>query len=163
ASAAGRSSSLAAGPASWRPPGGGLGGQRRRPRPRPASVALPICWSPWRGAVAVRPGGCWPGAGQRWDAGSTGEVRRVGGDDVAVAELLAALSVATDLGMGQEPEMAVRACLVATRLAGAAGLAGRDVADVYYCTLLQHLGCTAASHETAVVFGDDLASAPRAE
>src|SRR5690606_40686431 len=43
------------------------------------------------------------------------------------------------------------------------GLAGRDVADVYYCTLLQHLGCTAASHETAVVFGDDLASAPRAE
>lgn len=87
----------------------------------------------------------------------------MGGDDVAVAELLAALSVATDLGMGQEPEMAVRACLVATRLARAAGLPGRDVADVYYCTLLQHLGCTAASHETAVVFGDDLASAPRAE
>ena len=84
-------------------------------------------------------------------------------DEVALAELLAALSVASDLGMGQEPEMAVRACLVATRLARAVDLPERDVADVYYCTLLQHLGCTAASHETAVVFGDDLATARRAE
>jgi hypothetical protein len=35
-------------------------------------------------------------------------------DDLRLADLLAALSVATDLGMGQQPEKAVRTCLVAT-------------------------------------------------
>ena len=85
------------------------------------------------------------------------------GDDLGLAELLAALSVATDLGMGQEPEKAVRACLVATELARAMGLPDRDAQDVYYCTLLQHLGCTATSHETTYLFGDDLSFLPRAE
>ena len=85
------------------------------------------------------------------------------GDDVRLAELLAALSVATDLGMGQEPEKAVRACLVATELARAMDLPERDVQDVYYCTLMQHLGCTAPAHETTYLFGDDLSVLPHAE
>ncbi|HVM14998.1 MAG TPA: HD domain-containing phosphohydrolase [Egibacteraceae bacterium] len=84
-------------------------------------------------------------------------------EDVSLAELLAALSVATDLGMGQEPEKAVRACLVATHLARAMDVPERDVHDVYYCTLLQHLGCTAPAHETTHLFGDDLAVLPQAE
>ena len=84
-------------------------------------------------------------------------------DEVRLAELLAALSVATDLGMGQEPEKAVRACLIATHVARAMDLPERDVRDVYYCTLLQHLGCTAPAHETTYLFGDDLAGAPQAE
>jgi HD-GYP domain-containing protein (c-di-GMP phosphodiesterase class II) len=84
-------------------------------------------------------------------------------DDVRLADLLAALSVATDLGMGQEPEKAVRACLVATELARAMDLPERDVQDVYYCTLMQHLGCTAPAHETAYLFGDDLTVLPLAE
>jgi hypothetical protein len=87
----------------------------------------------------------------------------VSADDVRLAELLAALSVATDLGMGQEPEKAVRACLIATQLARAMDLPDRDVRDVYYCTLLQHLGCTAPAHETTYLFGDDLTGAPQAE
>ena len=87
----------------------------------------------------------------------------MGADDVSLAELLAALSVATDLGMGQEPEKAVRACLLATHLARAMDVPEREVQDVYYCTLLQHLGCTAPAHETAYLFGDDLAVLPRAE
>ncbi|MGI8876601.1 MAG: HD domain-containing phosphohydrolase [Egibacteraceae bacterium] len=85
------------------------------------------------------------------------------GADVSLAELLAALSVATDLGMGQEPEKAVRACLVATHLARAMDLGEPDVHDVYYCTMLQHLGCTAPAHEGTYLFGDDLIVAPRAE
>ena len=87
----------------------------------------------------------------------------MGAEDVRLAELLAALSVATDLGMGQEPEKAVRACLVATHLARAMDLPERDVQDVYYCTLMQHLGCTAPAHETTDLFGDDLSVLPRAE
>lgn len=84
-------------------------------------------------------------------------------EDVRLIDLLAALSIVTDLGMGQEPEKAVRSCLVATRLARAMDLPERDVQDVYYCTLMQHLGCTAPAHETTYLFGDDLTVLPRAE
>lgn len=87
----------------------------------------------------------------------------MGTDDVRLAELLAALSVATDLGMGQQPEKAVRACLIATQLARAMDLPDRDAQDVYYCTLLQHLGCTAPAHEMTFLFGDDRSVLVRAE
>ena len=70
-------------------------------------------------------------------------------DDLRLADLLAALSVATDLGMGQEPEKAVRGCLVATELARAMDLPGHQVHDVYWTTLLMHVGCTAPAHEAA--------------
>jgi HD-GYP domain-containing protein (c-di-GMP phosphodiesterase class II) len=84
-------------------------------------------------------------------------------DDLRLADLLAALSVATDLGMGQEPEKAVRTCLVATQLARAMDLPDPEVRDVFYTALLKHLGCTAPSHETAYLLGDDLAGTPRTE
>jgi HD-GYP domain-containing protein (c-di-GMP phosphodiesterase class II) len=84
-------------------------------------------------------------------------------DDLRLADLLAALSVATDLGMGQEPEKAVRTCLVATELAHAMDLPGPEARDVFYTALLKHLGCTAPSHETAWLLGDDLAGTPVAE
>jgi HD-GYP domain-containing protein (c-di-GMP phosphodiesterase class II) len=87
----------------------------------------------------------------------------VSAGDARLAELLAALSIVTDLGMGQEPEKAVRACLIATRLARVMDLPERDVQDVYYCTLMQHLGCTAPAHETTYLFGDDVTVLPRAE
>jgi HD-GYP domain-containing protein (c-di-GMP phosphodiesterase class II) len=84
-------------------------------------------------------------------------------DDLRLAELLAALSVATDLGMGQEPEKAVRGCLVATHLARAVDLPEAVVRDVFYTTLLQHIGCTAPAHEWSFLFGDGLATSPQAE
>jgi hypothetical protein len=72
-----------------------------------------------------------------------------------LADLLAALSQVTDLGMGQPPEEACRSCLLATSLAREMGFKEGDVGDVYYATLLQHVGCTAYAHETAAVFGGD--------
>jgi hypothetical protein len=82
---------------------------------------------------------------------------------VRLADLLAAVSVATDLGMGQEPEKAIRACLVAAALARRMGTAEAEVSDVYYTALLRHLGCTATAHEEAYLGGDELASRPAAE
>jgi HD-GYP domain-containing protein (c-di-GMP phosphodiesterase class II) len=73
--------------------------------------------------------------------------------DLRLAELIAALSQVTDLGMGQPPEDAARSCLLATSLARQMDLSERDVADIYYTTLLQHVGCTAYAHETAALFG----------
>ncbi|HSK21742.1 MAG TPA: HD domain-containing phosphohydrolase [Egicoccus sp.] len=80
-----------------------------------------------------------------------------------LAEPLAALSVTTDLGMGHGPEKAVRSCLLATELARTTGLAEPQVRDVYYTTLLQHLGCTAPMHELTHLFGNDRDVLARAE
>ncbi|WP_282695433.1 ArsR family transcriptional regulator [Streptomyces sp. CC208A] len=66
-------------------------------------------------------------------------------DRLRLTELLAALSVATDLGTGQPPEKAVRSCLLATGLARALDLPDRQVRDVYLASLLRHLGCTATA------------------
>ena len=77
------------------------------------------------------------------------------GEELRLADLLAALSLTTDLAMGQPPEKAIRASVVATEVARHMGLPEPEVADVYYTTLLKHLGCTASSHEEIHVFGPD--------
>jgi HD-GYP domain-containing protein (c-di-GMP phosphodiesterase class II) len=87
----------------------------------------------------------------------------VRGEQVRLADLLAALSVATDMGMGQDPEKAIRACLVTTTLARRMGTPEAEVADVYYSALLRHLGCTATAHEETYLSGDELISRPVAE
>jgi HD-GYP domain-containing protein (c-di-GMP phosphodiesterase class II) len=75
--------------------------------------------------------------------------------EVRVAELLAALSLATDLAMSFPPEMALRTCLLAVELGRALGLQEADLGDLYYVSLLRHIGCTSFSHEEAIIFGGD--------
>ena len=65
--------------------------------------------------------------------------------DLRLADLLTALSVTTDLAMGQSRELAIRSCVVATAIARSIGLPEAEVSVVYYTTLLKHLGCTATS------------------
>ena len=72
--------------------------------------------------------------------------------------LLGGLSVATDLGSGAPIEESLRRCVVATRLARSIGCDDSTVGAVIYTSLLQHLGCTAYSHEAARAFGDDITS-----
>jgi HD-GYP domain-containing protein (c-di-GMP phosphodiesterase class II) len=72
-----------------------------------------------------------------------------------LAELLAALSLVTDLARGRPPEEAMRACLLATRLARIEGLREPEAAVVYSTTLLRFVGCTATSLEYAQAFGGD--------
>jgi HD-GYP domain-containing protein (c-di-GMP phosphodiesterase class II) len=72
-----------------------------------------------------------------------------------LAELLAALSLETDLGMGHPPEEAMRTCLFATGLAHHLGMADADVSDCFWTALLMHVGCTAFAHEQAALFGGD--------
>ncbi len=82
-------------------------------------------------------------------------------EPLRLAELLVPLSLMTDLGMGAPDEEAARACLVATGLARWLSLPEATVADVYYTTLLKHLGCTATAHEEAAhLGGDELATRP---
>ena len=72
-----------------------------------------------------------------------------------LAELIAALSLATDLGMGQPLEQALRTCLIAIALGGRLGLEGEGLSEVYYVALLRFLGCTADAHEWAAMVGGD--------
>jgi hypothetical protein len=74
-----------------------------------------------------------------------------------LADLLAGLSLVTDLGMGHPPEEAMRATLLATVLARKMDLPEPEVADVFYTALLQHVGCTAHAHESAQAFGNEIA------
>ncbi len=73
--------------------------------------------------------------------------------NVRLAEVLAALSLATDLGNGFMPETALRSCLLAVQLGHELGLGDSDLCDVYYLPLLRYLGCTAFAHEAAATFG----------
>jgi hypothetical protein len=71
---------------------------------------------------------------------------------IRVAELLVGLSSVADLGMGQPVGSAARSCLVAVWLSRASGCHEDVVADVLYAALLQHVGCTAYSHEASLLF-----------
>lgn len=73
------------------------------------------------------------------------------------AEVLAALSVAIDLGLGQPAEHMLRSALIATRLADRLGLERTQRQCVYYTNLVMWIGCHADSHEYARWFGDDIA------
>ena len=74
-----------------------------------------------------------------------------------LAELVAGLSVATDLGMGLPPGESMRSCVIGTGLARRLGLDDAETGHVLYTTLLLHLGCTAYAHERAAAFGDEIA------
>jgi hypothetical protein len=75
---------------------------------------------------------------------------------VSVAELLAALSLGTDLGLGQSPEHVLRMCVLALGLAERLGLEDSERSVVYYVALLAWVGCCADSYEQARWFGDDI-------
>jgi len=75
-----------------------------------------------------------------------------------LAEVLAGMSLATDLAMGLPAGHAISACLAATRLGRRLSLGDRELGIVYYTALLRYIGCTAFSHEEALLAGDDVAA-----
>ncbi len=77
--------------------------------------------------------------------------------DIRLVELMAALSLATDLGMGQPMEYALCVCVLSVRLGEALGLGEDELRDVYYLALLRHIGCNAETYRMADLFGDELA------
>jgi HD-GYP domain-containing protein (c-di-GMP phosphodiesterase class II) len=76
---------------------------------------------------------------------------------IRTAEVVGALSLATDLGTGQPLEHALRTAVLAVRLGELAGASAQDLADTYYVSLLHASGCTSNGHEAAQLYGDDIA------
>ncbi len=75
---------------------------------------------------------------------------------VRLAEIVAALSLAVDLGLGQPQEHVLRQTVLARRLAAVAGLSARQQAAAFYVSLLAWVGCVSDSFELGTWFGDDL-------
>jgi putative nucleotidyltransferase with HDIG domain len=75
---------------------------------------------------------------------------------VSAGQVLAALSLATDLGTDQPLEHGLRTCVLCARLAAAAGCDEEERGDAYHLGLLHSVGCTSDAHEAAAAFGDDL-------
>jgi HD-GYP domain-containing protein (c-di-GMP phosphodiesterase class II) len=76
---------------------------------------------------------------------------------VHLAEIVAAVSVAGDLGLGQPLEHMLRSCALATRLAQDLGADEEDLDATYWVTLFITAGCIGTSWELSRVFGDDIA------
>jgi HD-GYP domain-containing protein (c-di-GMP phosphodiesterase class II) len=76
---------------------------------------------------------------------------------VSRTEVLAALSLAIDLGLGQPMDHMLRSAVMGTRLAGRLGLSERERGTAFYTGLVMWIGCHADSHEYARWFGDDIA------
>ena len=77
--------------------------------------------------------------------------------DVRLAELVAAFSLASDLGLGQPLEHVLRSWLIATRVGERMGLDARERRSLYYVVTLAWSGCVADTPEVAAWFGDDIA------
>jgi hypothetical protein len=73
-----------------------------------------------------------------------------------LAEVVAVLSLGTDLGLGQPMEHVLRQCLIALRLAESLGVDEEERAVVYYTALLAWVGCHVDAHEQSTWFGDEL-------
>jgi HD-GYP domain-containing protein (c-di-GMP phosphodiesterase class II) len=78
-----------------------------------------------------------------------------GDDRVRTAELIAALSLATDFGIGVPLEHGLHSTLFAMRLAESLGVDSEIASQTYYACLLFYIGCTANADLAAEIFGED--------
>jgi len=77
-------------------------------------------------------------------------------DGVRLAELVASLSYAADLGLGQPMAHCMRQTVIALRLADLAGATDAEREATYYLGLLFNAYCHADAAEQAGWFGDDI-------
>ncbi|HZB41448.1 MAG TPA: HD domain-containing phosphohydrolase [Ilumatobacter sp.] len=78
-------------------------------------------------------------------------------DRLRTAEVIAALSLATDLGIGVPLEHGLHSTLFAMRLAERMHVDEETAWQTYYACLLFYVGCTAGAETTDEIFGDERA------
>ena len=78
-----------------------------------------------------------------------------GRDQVRTAEVVASLSLATDLAIGVPLEHGLHSAIIATRLGDILRVDPGVRAQAYYTSLLFYIGCTATARTASEVFGED--------
>ncbi|HEY3723135.1 MAG TPA: HD domain-containing phosphohydrolase [Acidimicrobiia bacterium] len=76
---------------------------------------------------------------------------------VKLSELVATLSLLSDLGMGRPVERVLRQTVIAMRLADLAEVGDDARAATYYTSLLTWVGCATDTSDLAALFGDEMA------
>jgi len=71
-------------------------------------------------------------------------------------EVMAALSMATDLALGQPLEFAQHSCVLANRIGRRLGAPPETLAEIHWQSLLRYIGCNAETHAMAALFGDEI-------
>jgi hypothetical protein len=79
-----------------------------------------------------------------------------GDGSVRIAELVATLSYAADLGLGRPMAHSMRQTVIALRLASLAGATDYELEATYYLGLMMNVYCHADAAEQAGWFGDDI-------
>jgi len=72
---------------------------------------------------------------------------------VSRCEIVASLSLAADIGMGQPSGQSLRTCLLGLGVAREMSLGEQDRQDVFYLSLLRFVGCNAHAEQDAVATG----------
>ncbi|HEX4776582.1 MAG TPA: HD domain-containing phosphohydrolase [Acidimicrobiia bacterium] len=75
---------------------------------------------------------------------------------VRLSELVATLSLVSDLGMGRPVERVLRQTVIAMRLAELADAGDEVRSATYYTSLLTWVGCAADTSDLAELFGDEM-------
>jgi len=83
------------------------------------------------------------------------EEERRGGEGVRAAEVIAVLSLATDLGIGVPLEHGLHSTLIGMRLCERLGVDAVTTSQTYYGCLLFYVGCTAPADIGYEFFGED--------
>src|SRR5262245_28093849 len=117
---------------------------RRRDRRRESASVRRVRLRLLRSTAVSEPGVTRPG-----EMSARGELR--------LAELVAAFSLASDLGLGQPMQHILRAWRIASRMGERIGLDDQEQVDLYYVALLAWVGCVADTYEVNSWFGDDIA------
>lgn len=73
-----------------------------------------------------------------------------------LSELMAVMSLATDLGIGAPLETGLAICQLAVHIGEGMGLPEDELRRAYYLALLRHIGCTAKADPMAAAIGSDL-------
>ncbi|HVT42670.1 MAG TPA: HD domain-containing phosphohydrolase [Acidimicrobiales bacterium] len=76
---------------------------------------------------------------------------------VTLSEIVATLSLVSDLGMGRPVERVLRQTVIAMRLAQRAGCDDSVRSATYYTSLLTWIGCATDTSDLAELFGDEVA------
>ena len=75
--------------------------------------------------------------------------------EIALSELISALSRALDVAEGEPPGHAARSCLIGMRVADELKLDTGERSDLFYALLLKDAGCSANAAHMAALFGAD--------